>query len=210
MKGYSSGSLVSGLGLQTQGWGHEKHWLCHKTVTPTTPRLQQNLVMCCIVVKGLSSAMISSLRNSVHPPKMEINALKMAWGCPCGVLIWVPSPHPTPPKNSHKYNLLAESVEHLFVNIYIYGYSCFNYHNRCTSSDTQVHIDSHNLFTGCLLRLFLPQFLSSINFMDYVLKEWYVCGATVSQNGFVSSFKLYDQNSTFHAGCLIYSLIHAL
>ena len=33
---------------------------------------------------GISSAMIGSSHNSVHPPEMERNPLKMAHSCPCG------------------------------------------------------------------------------------------------------------------------------
>ena len=53
-----------------------------------------NVVMCCIVMWALSSA-ISSLCNSIHPPEMEINQVdqmnlnppKTACGCSCGGVI---------------------------------------------------------------------------------------------------------------------------
>ena len=32
----------------------------------------------------LSSLITSSLHNSIHPPEMEINPPKIAWGCPSG------------------------------------------------------------------------------------------------------------------------------
>ena len=48
--------------------------MCHNTLTPArTPRFCSNVIRCCIVKWGLSSAMISSLRNSIHPPEVEIN-----------------------------------------------------------------------------------------------------------------------------------------
>ena len=54
-------------------------------MTPArTPRLHSNVVMHCIVMWGLSSAMISSLRNGIHNPEMEMNPLKMACHCPRG------------------------------------------------------------------------------------------------------------------------------
>ena len=43
--------------------------LCQNTLTTTkTPRLRYDVVMRCIVTWRLSSAMISSLHNSIHPP----------------------------------------------------------------------------------------------------------------------------------------------
>lgn len=41
----------------------------------------------CIVMWGLSSAIISSLRNSIHHPEMEMNPPEMACGCPHGIVI---------------------------------------------------------------------------------------------------------------------------
>ena len=56
------------------------HYTCHSTLTPArTPRLHHNVVMW-----GLSSAMISALHNSVHPPETELHPTKMAYGCHCG------------------------------------------------------------------------------------------------------------------------------
>ena len=58
--------------------------LGHNAPTPErTPRLHQNIVVCCRVMWGLSSATISSLHNCIHPPEMEINPLKTAYGCTC-------------------------------------------------------------------------------------------------------------------------------
>lgn len=39
-----------------------------------------NIVMCCIVMEGLSSAAMSSMHNWIHPPDIGINPLKMACG----------------------------------------------------------------------------------------------------------------------------------
>ena len=60
-------------------------WSCVTTVTPArTPRLHYNVVMCCLVMWGLFSAMTSSLRNSSDPPQlMETNPPNTACGCPC-------------------------------------------------------------------------------------------------------------------------------
>ena len=52
-----------------------------------TSRLQQNDAMHCILIWGLSSAMISSLHNSFRPPEMELNPMKTASGCQCGGVI---------------------------------------------------------------------------------------------------------------------------
>ena len=53
-----------------------------------TPRLYQNAVIRCTYLGGIdSSAMISSLHNSIHPPDMEINPPKMACGCLGGRVI---------------------------------------------------------------------------------------------------------------------------
>ena len=55
---------------------------CVTTLTPaTTLSLCLSLVMCCILMWGLSSAMISSFCNSIHPPEMEISFWKImcAW-----------------------------------------------------------------------------------------------------------------------------------
>ena len=63
-------------------------WPCHTTLTPAwTPRPHYNGVMRCIVMWGLSSAMLSCYHNSSHPPEMEMNPPKMACGCPCGEVI---------------------------------------------------------------------------------------------------------------------------
>ena len=58
--------------------------LCHNTLTPTTaPRLRSNFVMHRIVTwSGISSAMTSSLYNSIHPPEMVMTPLKTACGYP--------------------------------------------------------------------------------------------------------------------------------
>ena len=48
--------------------------LVSRTSTPArTPRLHQRAVMCDTVLWGLSSAITSSLHDSIHPPEMEIN-----------------------------------------------------------------------------------------------------------------------------------------
>ena len=56
--------------------------LCHNTVTSArTQSLHYNIGTCCIVMWGLSSALISSLYNSIHPPEMEMNPPKAACVC---------------------------------------------------------------------------------------------------------------------------------
>ena len=40
--------------------------------------------MDCVVMWGLSLAVINSLHHSIHPPKMEINLPKTVCGCPYG------------------------------------------------------------------------------------------------------------------------------
>ena len=61
--------------------------LCYNTLTTartfTWLRTLQ-VVMRCIVMFGLSSAITSSLHIGMHPPKREINPPKTACGCPCG------------------------------------------------------------------------------------------------------------------------------
>ena len=52
-----------------------------------TPGLHQSVVMRCIIMQGLSSAVISSSCDSIHPPELEINPLKTARGCPHGRVI---------------------------------------------------------------------------------------------------------------------------
>ena len=48
------------------------------------PERVEKVVRRCIVMWALSSAMKSSMHNSVHPPEPEINPSKAACGCPCG------------------------------------------------------------------------------------------------------------------------------
>ena len=61
---------------------------CYNTLTPArTQRLHLNDVMRCIVTWGISSTMISSLANSMHPPEIEIRPLKTAYGSICGRII---------------------------------------------------------------------------------------------------------------------------
>ena len=33
---------------------------------------------------GLCSALIISMHNNIHPPEIEVDPLKTAFGCPCG------------------------------------------------------------------------------------------------------------------------------
>ena len=75
------------LGCVTTHWHQQEyqglgcvtiHWLWHQQ--EQTPRLHSN-VMRCIIMWGLSSAMINVLHNSIHPPEMEINPPKTACGC---------------------------------------------------------------------------------------------------------------------------------
>ena len=64
--------------------------LCHDKLTPeTTPRLHNNVVVCCIIVTwGIFSAIINSLNNSIHPK--NINKDKFSedgvW-IPCGGVV---------------------------------------------------------------------------------------------------------------------------
>ena len=55
-----------------------------ESVRALTPRLPSNVVKRCTVLRGLSSAMISSLLDSIHSPEMEVNPPKTA---PCGGII---------------------------------------------------------------------------------------------------------------------------
>ena len=67
-------------------------WLCRLTLfglamgtdikSGARPERVKKVVTCCIVMWALSSAMMSSLHNSIHPPVMEINPPKTACGCP--------------------------------------------------------------------------------------------------------------------------------
>ena len=61
--------------------------------------------MHCIVLWGLSSAMISSLHNSLYPPEMDKNPLMMVCGGTCGGLL----------KDDHTCNRLI--LQHAFVNV---------------------------------------------------------------------------------------------
>ena len=72
-------------------WDHWRilalDWAVTTHLTPArTSRLHYNVVMCCIVMWGLSSAVINTLRNSIHPPDME-GPLKMVCCCPCDGLM---------------------------------------------------------------------------------------------------------------------------
>lgn len=59
--------------------------LCHITlIAVRAPRLHKNVVMCCMVMWGLSSTMISYLHSSILPQEAEMNSPKTACGCPHG------------------------------------------------------------------------------------------------------------------------------
>ena len=71
--------------------------LVSRTSTPArTPRLHQRAVMCDTVMWGLSSAITSSLHDSIHPPEMEINPPNTAYGCPLGRIIEKTKSHINP------------------------------------------------------------------------------------------------------------------
>ena len=57
---------------------------CHTDSTLTSARTagQHQNTMWCMIMWGLSSVRISSLHNCTHPPKMEINPLRMSNGYP--------------------------------------------------------------------------------------------------------------------------------
>ena len=67
----------------------------------------------CIVMWGLSSAIISSLHNSIHHPEMEMNPPEMACGCPHGIVII---------KNGHTHNPLTQWNVFVSVQLRIYIY----------------------------------------------------------------------------------------
>ena len=56
--------------------------------------------------------MISSLRNRLHPPEMEINPLNMVCSCPCGVVI---------KKRGHTHNPLIPWNAFVSVQLNILG-----------------------------------------------------------------------------------------
>ena len=74
--------------------------LCHNTVTSArTQRLHYNIGTCCIVMWGISSALISSLHNSIHPPQMEMNPPKAACVCCPGDGVTKRGGHPCNPSS---------------------------------------------------------------------------------------------------------------
>ena len=93
---------------KTKDWAVTTHWHQqeHQGFSYVTTHWNQQehktyikILSCSAVTWGLSSAMIiSSLNNSIHPLKIEINPLKMVCGCPCGGAIQkqshVQSSHP--------------------------------------------------------------------------------------------------------------------
>ena len=96
----------------------------------------------CIVMWGLSSAIISSLHNSIHHPEMEMNPPEMACGCPHDIVII---------KNGHTHNPLTQwnvfvSVQ-LRIYIYILGeYSareCYNIVKRPSCCPESTTLSSH-------------------------------------------------------------------
>ena len=52
--------------------------------TGISKNIKDTLTCCYLCMWGIRSAMISSLHNSTHAPKMEINPKETASGCPCG------------------------------------------------------------------------------------------------------------------------------
>ena len=67
-----------------------KAWaLSQHTDTSKTPRLHGSVVVYRRVGTAISSAMISFLHGSVHPPEMEINPAKTACGYPYGWVICI-------------------------------------------------------------------------------------------------------------------------
>ena len=104
-----------------------KSKLCPDLSCATTPRCQQEHQG---NEWGLSSAMISSLRNSIHPPEMEKHPPKMARGCPHNRLI----------NNSHTCNLLT--LWNAFVNVQLHA----GWHLQCTDDGHYTNSPKHLSF----------------------------------------------------------------
>ena len=67
-------SQHSDTSKNTKAWAQSQH-------TDASKNTKAWAVSQYIVMQGLSSVTIKSLHNSIHPPEMEINSLKMVCGC---------------------------------------------------------------------------------------------------------------------------------
>ena len=74
----------------------------------------------------LSSAMRNLLHNSVHPPEMEINPLKMVCSCPCGGV------------RKTTMHTMSHSGMHLSMYNYMYQVTSTVFSRECYNNDNSL------------------------------------------------------------------------